>query len=139
MYISTQHNTIFEFQTGDSFRTSALRNLLTKEMLVVSRKMMINEYYKKHNAVSIHSLKKFIKENNYDEIKVIVIDTILPSAASQAHKALMKLCKGKQIVFIHAIVDQRSLVSAVELMSVTKNCKVKSVLFSQYLFTRGRW
>ena len=141
MYISRNCNTIFEFMTGDGFRSLALPKLITSDSLVIAPKMMIKQYYESKyiNAVSFHSVNKVVEGNHHKKIKVIIIDSMLPRVESRAHKAMMKLCKGKQIAFIQLPHDLRSLVSAMELMSVTKNCKLRSVIFSRFLFNRGRW
>lgn len=101
--------------------------------------MMIEQYYKKVNAVTMNSVKKLIEENKHCKIKVIFIDARLPRVESKAHKALMKLCKDKQIAIVQSPYDPRALISMMELMSVTKNCKLKSIVFSRYLFNIGRW
>jgi len=139
MKISTHRNTIFEFMTGDGFRTHILPNLITSDSLVIAPKMMIKQCYEDNNAISIHNVKKVVEGNHHKNIKVIIIDCLLPRVESQAHKAMLKLCKGKQIAFVQVPHDQRAAVSAMELMSVTKNCKLKSIKFSQYLFNTGRW
>ena len=138
MYISTNFNTLFETQTGDGFRRLALRTLLTPSMVVVTSKMMGETYYKHKGYLSVHSVFKYIEKHGPGPFKVVVIDARLPRIESRAHKSLMKLCKGKQIAFINPPRDTRELSSAMELISVTKNTRLKTNKFSQYQWLRGR-
>lgn len=132
-------NTIFEFETGDGFRVLALPKLIRCDSIIIASKWMIDCHYKEKKAITIHSVNKFIELGKHKYINLIFIDCRLPSVESKAHKALLKLCKGKQIVFIQPPHDIRAVSSAMELLSVTNNPKLKSVTFSRYLFNRGRW
>lgn len=141
MFISTNCNTLFETMTGDGFRTYVLPKLITSDSLVIAPKMMIKQCYndKYIKAVSIHGVNKLVEDDYHKKFKVIIIDSRLPRVESKAHKALMKLCRDKQIAIIQPPHDTRALISMMELMSVTKNCKLRSVVFSKFLFHRGRW
>lgn len=137
--ISNFCNTFIEHVTGDGFRTLALRQLITPGSLVVSNKRMIQHYYKDMNSVTVHGVKKIVESGDTKKIKLVFIDTALPRIESRAHKALLKLCKGKQIALIQPPHDARALSSLMELLSVTKNPKMKVKVFNRYMFTRGRW
>jgi len=122
MNINRKQNTIIEYNTGDGFRSSCLQNLISNtDLVIASSKHFADREHEYKKAISIHNVHKFVDFENIKNLELIIIDCRLTSTESKSHKALLKLCSGKQILITRMSYDLPNICSLMELLSVTKN------------------
>lgn len=129
-------NIIYDHQTGDGFRTLMLPTLCFEKPIIISNPMMITQYYKNSNAVTIQKLNNIVDSDECKNVKTVIIDCRIPRVTSKAFKSLLKLCKNKRVVFVGHPHDLSALVASMSLISVTKDPKLKVVQFNRFQFTR---
>ena len=138
-YIPQHCNVVINRNTGDGFRSLVLSTLDYKNSIVITRKVMIAQYYEHVYAITIYKLVKLIESGDYKNINTIYIDDRIPRIESKAFKALKKLCADRRIVFIRPPHDLPATLAAMSLISVTKKCELRVVKFSTFQFFRNHF
>ena len=131
-------NVIIDHATGDGFRTQVLPHINYMNSVVIAHKIYIKQDYQGRHAITVFGVSKLVESGKYANLETVFIDTLLPRKESKAFKALKKLCERKRIVFISHPHDLPALCAAMELLSVTKSCKLRTIKFNHYMHNR-RW
>ena len=126
------NNLMYEYQTGDGFRTLFLPGLNFIKPIIITHTVYKALYYKGKNAVTVQRLNNMINSDECDDIQTVVLDCRIPRIESKAYKSLLKLCKDKRIVIIGAPHDSESLAVIMSLLSVTKSCKLQVRKFNRF-------
>lgn len=125
MKINKDCNTFIKRKTGDGFRMIALPEFDFDNSIVIASKKEIEQCYKDKPALTIQQLALLIKENSFPDVKTIYLDIEIPNPKLKTFESLMKLCTGKQIVFIRLPYNTDTIIASIQLISVTKNIKVE--------------